>query len=364
MKKTLTLLAISCISMSAWAQQPQNGGFENWSNQTLYMDCAPYWGTGMQSYYTVGAGNVYSVPSPVQGVNAAHLETVSNGTDTVYGGMFWGIPGGNGFTGGGAYNERPDSLAFWVNGNIMPNDTATIIVGLEFMNNMLGYAIGAVTGNTGGWVRIAVPFQYLAAFNPDSICCIISSTNIFSGYAGTPGSVLEIDDIQLIGATGQVANPYFEVWQSAIVTEPVGWTTLNFGNIYDGNYSVTPDNAAYMGSFDCLIKTTVAEWGDTIGYITNGNFNGPNGPAGGMAVYQNPQKITGYYKYIPVGNDTGLAGGWTTRWDVVGDTAVPYEEVVIWLAPATSWTYFEVNLTYNGFPYPDTRNQLRQRALP
>jgi hypothetical protein len=351
MKRTLTLLTISCISISAVAQQPQNGGFENWTGSTLYMESPPYLGTGLQSYFTVGTGNVYSVPSPVQGVSAAHLETVSNGTDTVYGGMFWGVPGGNGFTGGGAYNERPDSLVFWANHNVMAGDTATIIVALEFMNNMLGYAPGFVVGNSGGWVRYSVPFQYFAAFNPDSIGCLISSTNIFSGYAGTPGSMLEIDSIQLIGATAQVANPYFEVWSSAIVTEPDGWATLNIGNIYDGNYSVTPDNGAYMGNYDCLIETTIAEWGDTIGYITNASFTGSGG---GMAVYQNPQKITGYYKYIPVGNDSALAGGWSSRWDVIGDSAMPVEEMFIWLPAASSWTYFEVNLSYNGFPNPDT----------
>lgn len=319
------------------------------------MDCAPYLSTSLTSYYTFGAGNVFAVPSPVQGLQAAHLETVSNGTDTVYGGMFWGIPNGNGFNGGGSYNERPDSLVFWANHNIMVGDTATVIVAMEFMNNIIGYAPAGLTGNSGGWARYSFPFQYFAMFNPDSICCVISSTNLFSGYAGTPGSVLEIDNIQLVGAIGQVANPYFEVWQSALVYEPDGWYTLNFGNLYDLNFSVTQDNTApYMGVADCVIETTIAEWGDTIGYITNGSFTGPNGPAGGMAVYQNPEKITGYYKYIPVGNDTGLAGGWTTRWDVVGDSAIPYDESLTWLPPASSWTYFEVNLAYNAFPYPDT----------
>lgn len=354
MKRTFTLLAISCISINALAQQPQNGGFENWTPTTLYMDCAPYLGTGMQSYYTVGAGNVYSVPSPVQGVNAAHLETVTNGTDTVYGGMFWGIPSGNAFIGGGAYNERPDSMVFWANHNMMAGDTAMVAVIFEYMNNFMGYSSGTLTGNSGGWVRYSVPVTYMAPVNPDSIGCIISTANLFAGASGIPGSYIEVDNIQLINATGQIANPYFEVWQSAVVTEPDGWATLNFGNIYDGNYSVTFDNGAYMGNYDCLIETTVAEWGDTIGYITNGNFSGPNGPGGGMAVYQNPQKITGYYKYIPVGNDTALAGGWSSRWDVIGDSAMPVEEMLIFLTPTSTWTYFEVNMTYNGFPNPDT----------
>ncbi len=354
MKRTFTLLAISCISISAVAQQPQNGGFENWTGQTLYMDCAPYVATSLQSYYTVGTGNVYSVPSPVQGLSAAHLETVSNGTDTIYGAMFHGIPDINGFTNGSPYNERPDSLVFYANYAFMPNDSGSVLVGVEFMNNILGYAIRNLSGTSGGWVRISTPFSYFGPMNPDSICCIITTNDLFNETVGIPGSLLEIDNIQLINATQQLTNPYFEVWQSAMVVEPIGWTTLNFANIYDGNYSVTPDNGAYMGLYDCKIKTTVSEWGDTIGYITNGNFNGPNGPGGGMAVYQNPQKITGYYKYTPVGNDTAIAGGWSTRWDVIGDSAMQVEEQYIWLTATSTWTYFEVNMTYNGFPNPDT----------
>ena len=356
MKKTFTLIASLCLVISATAQQPQNGGFESWTSSTLYYNISPYLTTGLQSYYTVGAGNVYPVASPVQGFQAAHLETVSNGTDTVYGGMFYGFPNSNGFDGGGAYNERPDSLAFWCNFNLMPTDTATVVVGLEFMNNTLGYALATASGNSAGWMRMSVPFTYFAGFNPDSICVLISSANLFNGATGIPGSVFEIDSIALIGATAQVPNQFFEVWSAQMVNEPDGWATLNFGNIYDGNYSVTQDNTPYMGSYDCMIETTVAEWGDTIGYITNGNFNGPNGPGGGMAVYQNPQKITGYYKYIPVGNDTALAGGWSTRWDVIGDSAVPYEEELIWLTATSSWTYFEINMMYNQFPYPDTLN--------
>lgn len=354
MNKTFTLFAVSCISIAAMAQQPQNGGFEIWTGSTLYMDAPSYVGTGQQSYFATGAGNVFSIPSPVQGLGAAHLETVTDGNDTIPGGLFHGIPSGNGFLGGSAYTEQPDSLVFWANHNVMTGDTAQVIVALEFMNNVFGFALAPLTGNSGGWVRYSFPFAYQFPISPDSLGLIISSSNLLGGY-GVPGSVLEIDSIALVGATQQVPNPFFEIWTSAIVNEPNDWYTLNFGNIYDGNYSVTQETSApYMGLSACRIRTTIAEWGDTIGYITNGNFNGPNGPGGGMAVYQNPSKITGYYKFIPVGNDTGLAGGWSTRWDVIGDSAMTVEEALILLPAASSWTYFEINFAYNGFPNPDT----------
>lgn len=357
MKKTFTLVSILSACAIVNAQQPANPGFENWTNTILYEDVPGYLTTGQQSYFMFGMPNVWSVPSPVQGNYAARLQTFSNGTDTIAGAMYHGIPGGpNSFTGGSAYNERPDSLTFWVNANMQPNDTGLVVVIFEAMNNLMGYAFAPIIGTTGGFVRATVPFTYMAPVNPDSMCVILSTTNLFSGASGIPGSVFEVDSIRLIGATGQVPNPNFENWVPFVVNEPDGWTTLNWANIYDGNYSVTQDNTPYIGSYDCRIETTVAQFGDTIGYITNGNFNGPNGPGGGMQVMQNPQKITGYYKYIPVGSDTGLAGAWSYHWDVPGDSAQTLEEQLIWLPAAANWTYFEINLSYNTWPAVDTLN--------
>lgn len=354
MKRTFTLIASVVFFISSNAQQPANAGFENWTSSILYENTPPFITTAQQSYFLMGYPNIWSVPSPVQGTYAAHLQTMTNGTDTLPAQMYHGVPSGNGFIGGSAYNETPDSLVFWANHNIMPNDTAAVVVALEMMNNVVGYSFGVITGNSGGFVRYSFPFVYVGPFTPDSLAFIVSSSNVFAGSNGIPGSVLEIDSVRLINATGQVPNPNFESWIPNVVNEPDGWMTLNFGNIYDGNYSVTQDNTPYFGSYDCMIKTTIAEWGDTIGYITNGNFNGPNGPGGGMQVMQNPQKITGYYKYTPVGNDTAIAGGWSSRWDVPGDSAIVLEEAITKLPAAASWTYFEVNLAYNTWPYVDT----------
>jgi len=356
MKRTFTLLAVSCLSLYSFAQQPLNPGFENWTSSILYEDTPPYLSTSQQSYFALGSGNVWSVPSPVQGVYAAHLETMSNTVDTIAGGLFLGTPGPGGINGGIPFTQRPDSLVFWCKKNVMPGDTANVIVVTKFMTNIMGYAFGYVTGSSAGYQRYSFPFTYMAPVNPDSLGAVIMSSVIGGSLSGYPGSWIEIDSIRLINSTQQLPNPNFENWTPHVVNEPDNWMTLNFGNIYDGNYSVTQDNTPYTGTYDCKIETTVSEWGDTIGYITNGNFNGPNGPGGGMQVVQNPQKITGYYKYIPVGLDTALAGAWTYHWDWVGDSAMLVEQNLIQLPAASGWTYFEINFTYNTWPNIDTLN--------
>lgn len=356
MKKTLTLVAISSFVLTVDAQQPANPGFENWTASILYEDCPPFLTTAQQTYFTFGNGNVHSVPSPVQGTYAAHLETYGMPGDTSFGGIFLGTPSPNGLSGGIPFTERPDSLVFWAKTNVMPGDTANVVVATKFMTNMMGYSFGYLTGTSAGWNRYAFPFTYLAPVNPDSLGMIITSSNLNSNGSGYPGSWIEIDSIQLIGATQQVPNNVFETWAAHVVNEPDNWTTLNFGNIYDGNYSVNEDNAPYFGSHDCMVKTTIAQWGDTMGYITNGRF-GNNGIEGGMQVMQNPQKITGYYKYSPaVITDTAEAGAWTFHWDVGGDSAVTMEQNITALPATNVWTYFEINLTYNTWPNIDTLN--------
>lgn len=356
MKKTFTLLAFSSLCMAVQAQQPANPGFENWTSSILYEDCPPFITTSQQSYFAFGSGNVHSIPSPVQGFYAAHVETYGVPGDTIFGGIFLGTPSSNGLDGGIAYTERPDSLVFWAKTNVMPGDTANVIVATKFMGTIMGYSFAYLTGTSAGWNRYAFPFTYLAPVNPDSLGMIITSSNLNSNGSGYPGSWIEIDQVQLIGATQQIPNNAFESWVAHVVNEPDNWTTLNFGNIYDGNYSVNEDNSPYFGSHDCQVKTTIVEWGDTVGYITNGRL-GNNGIEGGMQVTQNPQKITGYYKYTPaVVTDTAEAGAFTFRWDVGGDSAVPMEQMIIPLAAQSSWTYFEVNLTYNTWPNIDTLN--------
>ncbi|MCF8234974.1 MAG: hypothetical protein K9G67_08120 [Bacteroidales bacterium] len=45
--------------------------------------------------------------------------------------------------------------------------------------------------------------------------------------------------------------------------------------------------------------------GDISGVVTHGTFF-EDGPVGGLPVNLNPQMLTGYYKYYPVGPDTAL----------------------------------------------------------
>jgi len=85
--------------------------------------------------------------------------------------------------------------------------------------------------------------------------------------------------------------------------------------------------------------------------------------SGGYAFTGMPQKLTGYIKYQPVNNDTCTMGWGLTKWnngvrDTVGFGAK------IARGSLTTWTYFEVPLTYKIWESPDTLNILFLNSNP
>ena len=122
-----------------------------------------------------------------------------------------------------------------------------------------------------------------------------------------------------------------------------------------GNYSATKTADAYDGNWALLLKNVAISANDTIGYITNGIF-GNNGPQGGMPISQNPNLVTGYYKYLPVGTDTAFALAMITRYDTAHDSTITLETELIKLPPVNTYTQFSIPFVYNSFPYADTLN--------
>jgi len=88
-------------------------------------------------------------------------------------------------------------------------------------------------------------------------------------------------------------------------------------------------------------------------FITNGEI-GESGPEGGLAILENPEKVTFYYKYYPVNTDTALALGMLSRYDAFTGSTVICDSVMVKLPPTESWTFFEVSFNYSGIPPADT----------
>ena len=346
MKKIYALAIMGLLLCSrGYSQSISNSGFENWTQQTLYENPDNYTSSNGWIYMSLGSGNVKKVTDSYDGAFAAKLETVLAGTDTMQGMLLIGTPGNQTINGGIPYSGIPDSISGYVKHNIQAGDTANFFV--LFKNNgvIIGMAATIFTGLQSNYTRLSIPVSL--PYAPDTIAIVISSSRMDPPQL--PGSTLTIDSISFLGTSQVFPNGSFENWTSLTLEEPDDWATINFGSLQPGLYSATKSTDSYAGTYSLKLETVQTIWGDTLGYVTNG-YIGPNGPAGGMQVLTNPMKVSGYYKYFPVGADTALGGAFT----YINSGMI--DSVIVKLPAQSNYTYFEVTLNYNAWPHIDTLN--------
>ena len=343
MKKIITLSTFTFSFLFSFAQQIPNNDFENWTTQTLYENPNSFLTFNNASFTILPGGNVKKVSTPFHGSYAARLTTVANSTDTIVGALVIGNPVQGGIEGGLPYTGMPDSISVHVMYNVLANDTAFCIIGFKKNSVLVSAAIASFTGTQASYKTFHVPTGLVAA--PDTIVAIITSSRLDG--AQLPGSTLTIDSITCMGSAQQLPNADFENWTPMISEEPNNWSTINFAAAPSGPACVTKSTSSYTGTYAMRMETIMTTWNDSVGLITNGIF-GSNGPEGGMQIYANPAKITGYYKYTPVGNDTALAVA------ICYVNGIKKDSSYMKLSAKSVYTYFELLLSYNSFPYEDT----------
>jgi hypothetical protein len=353
MKKSLFLfLLLFGFSTLSFAQVIPNSSFELWSVDTIYEEPDTFFTTNQVSSMITGTPNVTKSTSSHSGNYAVRLETVAAVDDTIMGAMFLNPKNGDPFAGGVAYTSKPDSVRISVKHNIQANDTASIFLIFKMMGNPIGLASSSFTGTQGPWKTVTFPTLFLnPLLSPDTVSLFITSSDMDG--EGIPGSVLYVDDLTMVGSgVAQIPNSGFEDWTSIVSEDPTDWVSLNAYTYLSGKPSVTKTTDSYSGSFAARIES-VLMFDDTIGMITNGNLDAM--PSyGGMKVNQNPHKLTGYYKYTPVGPDTALVGIYSYVYDQGLNTSFPVDSAQVKLIPSPSYTPFEVDFHYDKWPYVDT----------
>jgi hypothetical protein len=356
MKKSvlLSLAIFLCLSGSLISQVIPNGGFENWYNVSYFEEPEPYATSNSLSYMMGDTFNVTKSADSYAGSYAARLETMAFGTDTVPAVMMIGKLSGENIIGGVPFNDRPDSLAGYVKYDLEGGDELYIVCLFTRQGLPIGTIETTFSGTQDDYTRISVPVDWLIPFlNPDTLKVVISNTSTIT--TGHPGSVVFLDHFQFIGTTLAFPNGEFETWTMLSGQEPESWTTINYLTATTDAPYATKTNDKHSGSWAMRIETASSFVGENIGYLTNGEFQGFNW-TGGLGVDGNPSLISGYYKYLPQGNDTAQAGVFSYFYDVTGDSNIIVEEEIIKLPPAGAYTYFEIPLEYNSNPPVDTIN--------
>jgi hypothetical protein len=354
MKRLWLILMTFAAVLQGFPQEIPNSGFENWTLTDFFEEPASYSTSNSLSFMFGDTANVIKSSDSQSGSFAARLETLALGSDTIPGLMMIGRLVGETIAGGVPFNDRPDSLTGYVKYDMAGSDELYILCLFTRGGLPIGTVEGSFTGTQSNYTRISIPVEWFVPFlNPDTLKVIMANTSDVE--AGTAGSVAWFDNFQFAGTTLPFPNGGFEDWAMISSEEPDGWTTLNYLTNTSGPPYATRTNESYSGSWAIRISNTPSFVGETIGYLTNGNFIGFDW-AGGMPVDQNPQKISGYYKYDPVGNDSAQAGIFSSVFDPTGDSSVVLDYQLVQLPAASDYTYFEVMLDYNGALIADTLN--------
>ncbi|HPD66069.1 MAG TPA: T9SS type A sorting domain-containing protein [Bacteroidia bacterium] len=356
MKKGISLIVIPLMAMMMFhanAQEVKNGSFENWVKKVLYEIPDGYFTSGMQLSMMGAPSNVTKSTDKQSGSYAIKLETVKTGEDTIPGIIIAGKPE-NSQLGGIPFSEKPTSLDGYVKYNVKPGDTAGLICLFLFQGNIIGVGAKQVTGIQPVYTSFSIPITFfIPMVNPDTLV-LIASSSALDGMK-IPGSVVLLDHLQFIGTTSQLPNNDFENWTEVSFEEPEGWLSANAFSPDPNIVSVTKTTDYQQGNYAAKITNISIMSGEILGFLTNGTI-GENGPLGGMPVFNNPDKVKFYYKYIPNGPDTAVFFTVLTKWDNSLGISVNVEQKQIKLPPTPNYTYFEVSYDYNQTPSADTLN--------
>ncbi len=352
-KLYLVLLLIPIFSITM-GQTISNSGFENWFVQDFYEEPDLYVTTNFASFTTTGLPNVTKTTDAISGNYAIKCETINTSEGPISGAAFIGTIGYEGIAGGLPFTERPDSLKGFAKYNVMGQDTAYVAVLFKLFGAPLGICFIQFIGSQNNYEAFSAPVQWLIPIiSPDTIAIGITSSTIFS--VPEPGSTLTVDNLYFVGDDAIFPNGDFEDWTDYSSEEPEDWLTSNLLSFTIGETPVTKSTDSYEGDYAIRLESSLTFWDDTLAAITNGTF-GDEGPEGGMQVDSVPDKLSGYYKYEPVGPDTAVAGLTLYYFNPNTGHSEMLDEYMIMLPQANDYTYFEIPVDYFTLPEPDTVN--------
>jgi hypothetical protein len=173
----------------------------------------------------------------------------------------------------------------------------------------------------------------------------------------------------------QLENQYFAAWQDigsitgypGIYQEPVGhtWATSNQASAsLNAEPSVkSTTDAYYAGNYAALIQTVKIGSINGSGTLFTGKFNLDiphplNSTKFGVPFTDRPVYLKGFYKYLPVNNDSCRIASWLTKWnpakhqhDTIGAATISRQQSQL---QVNTYTEFDIIYHYYSANSPDS----------
>ncbi len=333
MKKILlTLCALQIVALLTAQVAIPNGGLESWST-TAMAEPNNYVTANQEVVFGQFAAWPCQQTTDAQLNNfAVRLETQDNGQDTMFGYFANGDPGTG--EGGIAYAARPSGLTGYWKGNIMPGDTALVLVIFKLGGSQISFDLLPIVGTASTYTAFSLPINLPPIVTPDSVIVAAVSSNAFVTN-GIPGSWIQFDNFVFAGASTQptLLNGDFESW--------------NMSNYYDLNSWILAGDSAmrttdsYQGLFAVELGNFTYNSGNySPSYLTNGYFVQNNLPMGGFPYSGTTDTLQAYYKFSGGAGDTAFIIAIFTGPNP-GDTAFYIE----YLLQASNYTMIEIPMS-------------------
>lgn len=318
-----------------------NGGFENWTNDTLYLTPQDWTTSNDTQFY--GQSTFDRSTDAVQGSLSGEFRAVQFGTDTLSGNAFLGDPQ---TYDGIPYTATFEAITFSYKGDLQAGDTLFFIFIRRNGGALIDYQIiPAAYGSVGTWTPNLL---YVGNMIQDEVFMGFMLQNPWTTANASPNSWVRIDNIQTIaGGAPQTALPNFgfEIWNASTYEEADNWYSLNWflENFGLANANKTTD--AYAGNYAIEMNTFLAT-NDTIASIISlapiDLFS--SNPFSNAPFTASPNLFTGAYKFNAVnGDQAGFNMIFYNNGNIVG------QEIVL-LSDQPTWTTFSQPITLTGTP--------------
>jgi hypothetical protein len=312
MKKVLLCAASIAVVMSSQAQETNvvNRGFETW-NDKVYTHITGLT-DALEERLKWDAPDSLVVEKSTDAKEGSYSLILSNkesGTgndkDTSAGYFIVGGWGDSGPEGGVPFTLAADTMRGWYKYNVMPGDTAWMILNLKMGGSTIAGGQYPIVGTQSTWKQFAFATNYNAGV-VDTLFLAVTSSNIVGDDdgEGIPGSWLQIDDMSFTtnsGGSATFTNAGFESWTDTTISTIDYWNTVDLTL----NKSTSVNSGSYAAELEVKEITHGDGQKERVGaIIANYDFDG-NNKEGGTDFTAMPSKLEWYWDATPAANDTG-----------------------------------------------------------
>jgi hypothetical protein len=347
MKRKIYFIVFLLSSFTMMAQQQlPNTGFENWTSTVIFESLSD-WTCG-------NSENVYGNPGfsksedSYSGDFSVKLQPYLNGEDTSFAYFYHGVITGDGPGAGIPYSEDFDGIGGYYKSDLAEHDSAVIML-VKFLNTVPTFFMTKIGGVANDWTQF---YFDVPSGECDSVFVGFISSDVQLETVYSFDSWIMFDSIYFTNSLGEnpdpelIPNHDLENWYNVEYSDPQSWHTLNSYFTSIGVASVVESNDVFEGGSAAELVTSLV-MGEYIisGYLSLGEiFLDDDDPVRGIPYTDKPSKLKGYYKYYPQETDVAVVQVMFSNDDITvggGDFA---------FVAASEYTYFEVELNYEGDP--------------